>query len=78
MFILLLPGISLGFPRVEEPGSETPRSGTMSGTIRDDGNGQAVEFATIAIYSNVDSSLVDGTITDASGQFTIESLPFGD
>jgi outer membrane receptor protein involved in Fe transport len=51
--------------------------GSLTGTIRDDSNNESIEFATVAIYSSTDSALIDGTITDATGQFTIEAVPFG-
>lgn len=43
------------------PGEQT---GTISGTVTDESGGQALEFATVAVHSAKDSSLVTGGITD--------------
>lgn len=53
-------------------------TGNLSGVILDEGSENPVEFATIGVYSSEDSSLVTGSITDASGKFRIEKIPHGD
>lgn len=46
------------------------------GKVIDSKNNIPVEYATIALFNTLDSSLIAGTITDAKGQFLIEaSLP---
>lgn len=35
----------------------------------DEATGSSLEFATVALYSSADSTLVDGTMTDAEGRF---------
>lgn len=52
-----------GQPRTE-PG--------ISGYIVDAETGQGLEFAAISVFTSEDSTLVDGTITDAEGFFTAE------
>lgn len=52
-------------------------SGSISGTIIDKNINQAVEYASISIYLEKDSSLVTGTVTDAKGFFKIGNLPYG-
>ena len=75
---LTIPGVLNGAVNMDKTPSETPRSGSMTGTILDNSNEQSIEFATVAIYNRVDSALIDGTITDASGQFNLKSLPYGE
>jgi outer membrane receptor protein involved in Fe transport len=36
-----------------------------------------MEYATVGIFSHRDSSLITGTITDASGSFILNELPYG-
>jgi hypothetical protein len=40
-------------------------------------NDQPIEFATVALFSLRDSSLVTGGITDINGELKIESIPYG-
>ena len=39
--------------------------------------GEAIEFATVALYLAKDSSIVKGTLSDSAGKFTFEKIPFG-
>ncbi len=48
--------------------------GTISGIVVDDGTGDAIESATVAVWRSADSSLATGTITGAEGEFEIEGL----
>ncbi len=54
-----------------------PKIGKVSGTIIDESTGKPMEYVTIALLLGIDSSIVDGTITDAKGQFIMEELPIG-
>lgn len=47
----------------------------VSGHIKDPA-GQAVEFATVALYKINDSTLVKGTLSDSAGRFVFEQIPF--
>jgi len=49
--------------------------GTISGTVTNEGGDQMLEFATVAIHSVRDSSLVGGGITDLQGQFSLQAKP---
>lgn len=49
-------------------------NGIITGKIVDSLDRTAVEFANIALYRQKDSALVTGTLTDASGTFTLEKL----
>lgn len=47
----------------------------ITGQLIEDGSGQPVEFATVSVFSERDSSLVTGGLTDPEGNFNIESKP---
>lgn len=49
----------------------------VNGLILDAMNSEPMEFASVAIYNALDSSLVTGTITDTSGFFQINKLDQG-
>jgi iron complex outermembrane recepter protein len=51
--------------------------GQISGKIIDQSTKEPLEFASIAIYSQEDSTLLDGGITDQNGKFFIQNLPYG-
>lgn len=51
--------------------------GQISGSVKDKTVQQAIEFASVAAYSSVDSVLVNGSITNPEGNFLIEKLPPG-
>lgn len=48
---------------------------SIQGRVVDNDTGQGLEFATISIYTQQDSSIVTGGITDIDGKFLIESRP---
>lgn len=48
--------------------------GVLSGTVVDDQTGTPLEYVNMALYHKRDSSLVDGGITGAKGEFKIEKL----
>jgi ferric enterobactin receptor len=49
----------------------------VSGLVSDAMNGEPMEFASVALYNSLDSSLVTGVITDTSGYFQINKLNRG-
>lgn len=51
--------------------------GIISGKILDGQTDEAMEFATISVFRESDSTLVNGGITDTEGNFEIPNLPFG-
>jgi outer membrane cobalamin receptor len=53
------------------------KGGTIKGTVLDDSQGTPVEYATVSVYLMRDSSLIDGTITNAKGGFQIGKLKPG-
>ncbi|KPK84703.1 MAG: hypothetical protein AMS27_09280 [Bacteroides sp. SM23_62_1] len=54
-----------------------PKDGYMKGIILDEVTDEPVEFASVALYSQRDSLLVTGTITDMTGQFEFKELSYG-
>jgi outer membrane receptor protein involved in Fe transport len=64
----------------EDPANEAPSTkgkGTISGSVTDQQSGSAMEYVNVVIYSEVDSALVTGVITDEKGQFSLEKIPQG-
>ncbi len=53
------------------------QKGSVSGRITDSETNQPLEYASVAVYNAVDSSLINGTITTGSGIFKIEKIPDG-
>ena len=52
-----------------------PKDGSMTGVILDEVTDGPVEFASIALFSQRDSSLITGTITDLTGKFEFNDYP---
>lgn len=52
-------------------------SGQLSGTIEDIDTKERMEYATAALFSELDSTLVTGVISSATGLFTIEGIRNG-
>ncbi|MGN7721742.1 TonB-dependent receptor domain-containing protein [Chitinophaga sp. 22620] len=50
---------------------------SITGTINDKKDGQPLEYASVAVFSNADSSLVTGALTRANGGFALEKLAPG-
>jgi hypothetical protein len=47
------------------------RSASISGFIQDKNSEKPIEFATVSLRNEKDSSLITGTISDIDGAFTI-------
>ncbi len=58
-------------------GNNMPAIGVLSGKVIDQENNVPVEFASVILYSMRDSSMIGGTITDATGSFLLKDLPMG-
>lgn len=56
------------------PGGPNPPM-IIKGKVVDDQSGQGLEFATISLFSQKDSSIVSGGITELDGSFEIETKP---
>ncbi|MBQ8045992.1 MAG: TonB-dependent receptor, partial [Bacteroidales bacterium] len=57
--------------------AKKPMQGKVSGKVIESSNGQAVEYATVALLKVTDSSMVNGTVTGANGNFMINNVPLG-
>jgi len=77
--VLILYTTALGFsqrPAIPEK-SEIPKKGSITGIIWDKDSNQPVEYASIALYSARDSSLITGVVTGPDGKFILKNLNFG-
>ena len=54
-----------------------PDGGQVRGMVIDQNSKQPIEFATIALFNAIDSSLVTGTITDTEGKFHATKIAEG-
>lgn len=70
---LLILSIFIGFSSPSF--AQKPEIGTISGIVTDESGGQPLEFATVAVYQESDSTLVSGGITDVQGKFTLPVKP---
>ncbi len=77
-------GGSVGVQRSAAPGpgargpySARPAIGTITGQVLDSLSGQALEYATIALYALPQDSLVGGTLADAKGRFSLSGVRIG-
>ncbi|MDZ4748786.1 MAG: TonB-dependent receptor [Saprospiraceae bacterium] len=52
-------------------------TGTISGLVTDSISGEAISFASVGLYDQVSGQLINGGISDASGNFRITDLPAG-
>ncbi|MFN8207654.1 MAG: TonB-dependent receptor [Bacteroidales bacterium] len=77
MAVLQLPAQTSG-PSNRNNGVEPiAAAGTIKGRVVHGNDNQPVEFTSVALYKQKDSSLVGGTITDEQGYFLLKSIPFG-
>ena len=49
----------------------------LTGVVKDSSNGEAVAYATVALMSAADSSIVTGVTTDTAGVFRLENVRTG-
>lgn len=72
LFSILLCQISFA----QRPGMpvETKGIGKISGKIIDASTGEVLEFTTVSLYIEASDELIDGTITDNKGNFTLMNL----
>lgn len=53
------------------------QTSSISGVVLDDSDSLKVEFASVILFSSVDSTMVDGIITNSDGFFVLEGIPDG-
>ncbi|WP_083464759.1 outer membrane beta-barrel family protein [Marinifilum fragile] len=77
--LLLLSFVCLTmFSKAVEPAVKPEiQGGIIKGVVKDQALETPVEYATVSIYSMIDSTLIDGTITDANGAFFLKKLKPG-
>lgn len=61
-------------PVISSPDSK----GVIIGKVIDAGSGVPMEYTSVAIFSFPDSSLITGTVTNNSGYFELEDVPYGE
>ncbi|MCS6905385.1 MAG: TonB-dependent receptor [Bacteroidia bacterium] len=73
--ILLRSYLFAQYPQLQKQG--TPAIGQIKGILTDAANGELVEYAAVALLRSRDSSVVQGILTDSSGNFHFQEVPFG-
>ncbi|MBI1191865.1 MAG: TonB-dependent receptor [Bacteroidetes bacterium] len=77
LFVFAQQPAESGRPGAEPSGapySSRPAIGTITGVVHDSISGQALEYATVALYSINPDSLIGGSITDQKGRFTLTGI----
>lgn len=77
---LLLAGLSVtayGQGQYGSRGVDEPAKGIIEGIVLESGSRRPVEYANVAVYSQSDSSLVTGGITNDKGLFKLTDVPYG-
>jgi outer membrane receptor protein involved in Fe transport len=54
-----------------------PKEGVITGKVQDQASNQFIEYSTVVVYNQRDSSVVTGTITGPDGSFILNELPYG-
>jgi hypothetical protein len=72
------PGQVYGQKPGQAPGqAPVTGNGTVKGMIKDSTTTGGIEYATVGLYSQSDSTLVNGIVTDPSGEFVLKGIPNG-
>jgi outer membrane receptor protein involved in Fe transport len=58
-------------------GAQTKTGAAVRGTVIDDSTGAPLEFANVLLLRQADSSMVEGTATDAAGKFEFKNVQSG-
>ncbi len=72
-FLLIVIISALIFPQ-RKPGEERRMGGTVKGIVVDASSCNPIEYANILLLNVIDSSMVNGTITNPDGSFLIEKI----
>jgi outer membrane receptor protein involved in Fe transport len=79
--LFLLTGIFFSGLMAQAPSTPNhegvPGGGTVKGIIQDSTTNGGIEYATVGLYRQKDSMLVNGVVTDPSGKFSMKDLPYG-
>lgn len=71
------------FPQIPGQGggnyntSNMPKEGIITGLVSESISHDPMEFVNVVLFRVRDSAMVTGTITDATGKFTLKELPYG-
>jgi outer membrane receptor protein involved in Fe transport len=60
-----------------EMADRVPKVGEISGKILEKESGIPVEYATVALLLQMDSSIISGAVTNEKGMFSMDELPMG-
>ena len=74
LLIVLIQGMQAQGPNISG-GSTVSAAGYVTGVIHDSTTNGPIEYATVGLYRQSDSVLVNGTITDNSGTFMMKGYP---
>lgn len=66
-----------GAPGAQRSGGQMPQIGRIYGKLVDAQTRQPVEYASVALLRQKDSSVVTGMLSKGNGDFALEQLPFG-
>ena len=78
ILFVLIQGIVLGNNRIViNTYKEDDKTGKIKGKIIDNNTTQPLEFANIALFDKVDSTLISGTISSENGEFEMQGINFG-
>lgn len=78
LYIIFLVTISLlTIQTYPQRNIDKPNYGKILGKVFDEDSKHSIEYANIVLLSIIDSSLINGTITDNSGQFVLSGIPQG-
>ncbi len=66
-----------GGQRPGGPGGQAPAIGHIYGKLVDAKSKQPVEYASVALLRQRDSSVVTGMLSKGNGDFSLENVPFG-
>ena len=75
--IILSSYISAQNPQKKNYPGSNPPAGKISGYLFDAQTNQIIEYGNVVLFLTKDSTMVNGTISDNEGKFTLENLPFG-
>jgi outer membrane receptor protein involved in Fe transport len=72
------PGQAPGQAYGQKPAQAAPQgNGLVKGMIRDSTTSGGIEYATVGLYRQSDSTLVNGIVTNSNGEFVLKGIPNG-
>jgi iron complex outermembrane recepter protein len=77
LLFFLNTALSLNAQEGKPNGGDRPAIGKIYGKVISDQSGEPIEFATVTLYAQRDSSIATGGITDHKGQFSVSEIKVG-